>query len=165
MLRFVLIIMIFKPYNKKQIYFKPYQHLWQLEKKLLSFTSNKELHIQISVLGKVIQYEEDRVINNPNGIKTIKAYWKTVFGDSVNFGSFCNPEIGNVFIVGALASTFLYEVNKKPLAMLTAGPYGILRGLGVDETDASGYLKMLNRGSYLLIIRASKNEIDEWLSE
>ena len=159
--------MTFKSYDKiqKQILFKPYQHLWQLEERLLSFTFNNELHIQISVLGKVIQYEEDRAFNNLNGTNTIKAYWKTLLGESVNFGSFCNPEIGNIFIVGALASTFLHEVNEKPLAMFSAGPYGILRGLGAEETDASGYLKMLNSGSYILILRGNKNKIDELLSD
>ena len=151
-----------KPYDiiQKQIHFKPYQHLWQLEKRLLSLTSNKELHIQISILGKVIQYEEDQAINNPNGTNIIKPCWKTMLGDSASFGSFNNPEIGNVFIVGDLVSTFLHKVNGKPLAMFSSGPYGIFRGLGAEETDASGYLKMLNNGSYLLIIRASKNEIE-----
>lgn len=151
-----------KPYNiiQKQIHFKPYQHLWQLEKRLLSFTSNKELHIEISILGKVIQYEKDQALNNPNGTNIIKPYWKTLLGDSISFGSFYNPEIGNVFIVGALAPTFLYKVNGKPLAMLSSGPYGIFRGLGLGEIDSSMYLKMLINGSYLLIIRASKNEIE-----
>lgn len=151
-----------KPYDKiqKQIHFKPYQHLWQLEKRLQNFRSYKDLNIQISILGKVIQYEEDQAIKNPNGTNIIKAFWKTLLGDSVNFGSFYNPEIGNVFIVGALATIFLHEVNGRPQAMLSSGPYGIFRGLGVEEIDASVYLKMLNKGSYLLIIRASKNEIE-----
>lgn len=151
--------------TQKKIHIKPYQHLWQLEKRLLNFTSYKELHIQISVLGKVIQFEEDRAINNQNMTNTIKTYWKTLFDDSVNFGSFCNPEIGNVFIVGALASIFLQDINGKPLAMLSAGPYGIFRGLGAEETDASGYIKMLNSGCYLLIIRGNKNEINETRSD
>lgn len=159
---YILDTMTSKTYDiiQQHIHFKPYQHLWQLEKRLLRFTSNNELHTQISILGKVIQYEEDLAINNPNGTNILKAYWKTLFGDSVNFGNFYNPEIGNIFIVGALVPTFLHEVNGKPLAMLSSGPYGIFRGLGVEETDASGYLKMLNNGSYLLIIRASKNEIE-----
>jgi hypothetical protein len=150
------------PYKKtqKHIRFNHYQDLRQLEKRLLSFTRIKDLHIQISVLGKVMQHEEDLAINNPNATYSINAYWKTLFGNSVNFGSFFNPEIGNVFIVGALAPTFLYEVNGKPLAMMSSGPYGIFRGLGLGEIDSSMYLKMLINGSYLLIIRASENEIE-----
>lgn len=157
-----LVTMTFKPQHKtqKQIHFKPYQHLWQLERKLLSFASHKEWDIQISILGKVAQYEADQSINNPNGINVIKTYWKTLFGDSVNFGSFYNPEIGNLFIVGDLASTFLHEINGKPIAILTAGPYGIFRGLGLSQTQTTMYLKSLNNDNYLLIIRASKNEIE-----
>lgn len=149
------------PYHKvqKQINFIPYQHLWQLEKRLLSISSNNKLHIQISILGKVIQYKEDQALNNPIEINNIKAYWETLFGDSVNYGSFYNPEVGNVFIVGALTSTFLHEINGKPLAMMSAGPYGIFRGLGVGETDASGYIKMLTNGNYLMILRGNLKEL------
>lgn len=99
-------------------------------------------------------------MKNLNGTNIIKAYWETLFDVSVSFGSFYNPEIGDVFIVGALISTFLHEVNGKPLVILSSGPYRIFRGLGIEETDASEYLKMLNNGSYLLIIRARNNEIE-----
>ena len=53
--------MTLKNYNtrKKHIHFKAYQFFWQLEKALQHIKSNKELDLQISILGKVTQYELD----------------------------------------------------------------------------------------------------------
>jgi hypothetical protein len=146
--------------TQKHVHFKTYQHLWQLEKELGRITSKKNIHLQISVLGKVSQDKEDIAINKSKEANTIRAYWKTHLVNSVKFGSFYNPEIGIVFIVGALASIFLHKVSGKPLAMMSAGPYGIFRGLGVSEAHTSLYLKMLNSGRYLLIIRGNENEIE-----
>lgn len=148
------------PYTaQKQIHFKTYHNLWELERGLQRIKSKKELHVQVSVLGKVVTYEEDTSLNDSKESTTIKAYWKSLLGNSVTYGNFYNPEISNVFIVGPLASTFLHKINGKPLAMLSAGPYGILRGLGVSEAHTTMYLKMLNSGIYLLILRGSENDL------
>ncbi|MDD3721123.1 MAG: hypothetical protein PHW92_01365 [Lutibacter sp.] len=153
--------MISENYNtkQKQICIKAYQHLWELEETLQFIENKKELHLQISILGKVNQFNSDKENSIINKNKNIKAHWKSLFGDRVNFGSFNNPEIGTVFIVGFLSSIFLHKINGKPLAMLSSGIYGILRGLGVSEAQTTIYLKMLNCGSYLLVFRGSKNDL------
>ncbi|GAA4946311.1 hypothetical protein GCM10023314_19510 [Algibacter agarivorans] len=154
--------MISKSYYIKQkyVHFKAYQYLWQLEKVLQHIINRTDLQLQISILGKVSQYNSDQenTITNKN---TINTYWKRLLGGTANFGCFNNPEIGNVFIAGPLASTFLHEINGKSLATLSAGPYAIFRGLGVSEIQASTYLKMLNNNSYLLILRGYDNELYE----
>jgi hypothetical protein len=151
-----------KKYNtdQKQIYFKAYQNLSQLEIALNRIEKEDTAKIQMSILGKVSQYYLDKEKDIPNGIDVIKVYWKKVWGNKVRLGRFYNPEIGNVFVVGGLASTFLHKVDGKSLATLSSGPYGILRGMGVNENMALTYLKTLNSGKYLLILRAY--EADFW---
>ena len=146
--------------NQKQIYFKAYQNLSELETVLNQIEKEDTAKIQMSILGKVSQYYLDKEKDLPNGIDVIQVYWKKVWGNKVRFGRFYNPELGNVFVVGGLASTFLHQVDGKSLATLSSGPYGIFRGMGVDENLALSYLRNLNSGKYLLIIRAY--EVDFW---
>ncbi|MDG1729470.1 MAG: hypothetical protein P8K68_07710 [Algibacter sp.] len=117
-----------KNYNteQKQIYFKAFQKLSQLE---IAINHAKETDVsttQISILGKVSQYYIDKEKELTEGIDVIKIYWEKIWGSKVRFGKFNNPEIGNIFIVGSLTSTFLHQVNGKSLATLSSGPYGIL---------------------------------------
>lgn len=151
-----------KKYNTdyKQIYFKAYQNLSQLEIALNRIEKEDTSKIQMSVLGKVSQYYLDKERDIPSGIDVIKIYWKKLWGNNPKFGRFYNPDIGNVFVVGGLASTFLHKVDGKSLATLSSGPYGILRGMGVNENLALSYLKILESGKYLLILRAY--EVDFW---
>ena len=89
-------------------------------------------------------------------------YWKNMLDHTIAFDSLKNPEIGDIFIVGALTSTFLNKVDGKTLGMLSVGPYGILRGIGASESQANIYLKLLKNGRYLLIFRGNIEEIDEY---
>lgn len=144
--------------KQKQVYFKAYKHLFLLEN-ALKYIKEEDANFQISILGKVVHFYLDKDMEVSNNIDIIKKFWKDLLGKTINFGSFYNPEIGNVFIAGSLAPTFLHIINDKPLAALTSGPYGIFRGIGADETQAAAYLKLLNSGNYLLIFRGFKDEL------
>lgn len=149
-------------YNKKQkkFYFKAYEDLSQLENALNYLIEAGNSPFQVSILGKSALFYYDKDIETSKDATFIKAYWKDVLGKFVNFGNFYNPESGSVFIVGYLVPTFLHKINGKSLATLSSGPYGIFRGIGVSETQASNYLKLLNTGNYLLILRGNKNEVN-----
>ena len=117
---------------------------------------------KISVLGKASQFYRDQNIEVPLDPDAIKTYWKDVLGATINFGSFINPDLGNVFIIGALAPTFLYELDGKSLGTLSAGLYGILRGIGASETDVAMHLKALYENNYVLILRGLGNELENY---
>ena len=148
-------------YNTRQqlIYFKAYTELSELENAINHLKEENAALFQVSILGKVNQFNSDKYIEPSQDGIIIKSYWKELFGRSVNFGIFQNPESGFVFIVGSLATTFLHEINGKPLATLSSGPYGIFRGIGVNEICATNYLKLLYRGDYLLILRGYEDKI------
>ena len=94
-----------------------------------------------------------------NKKKDLKEYWKGSLGDSSEFALFCNPEIGTLFIAGSLVSQFIHDMDGKMLGEMTSGPYGILRGLGITKKDSALFLKALNDGSLLLILRAYDYEL------
>ncbi|MBJ7880170.1 hypothetical protein [Gelidibacter salicanalis] len=152
--------------EQKQIYLRAYQDLSQLENDL-KHLEEKTSHFQVSVLGSVAQFYGDKNIEISKDTNMIKAYWEDLLGERVNFGSFYNPESGSVFIAGALVTTFLHKINGKCLATLSSGPYGIFRGMGGSEAQATTYLKQLNSGQYLLILRGFEDktqELDELLN-
>lgn len=146
--------------KQKQVYFKAYKEPSKLESALKYLKEENKSFFQISILGKVAQFSSDKGIEISNDSTITKAYWKDQLGKSVNFGTFYNTESGFVFIVGALVSIFLHQINGKPLATLSSGTYGIFRGIGASETQATTYLKLLNSGNYLLILRGADNEIN-----
>jgi len=145
--------------NQKQIYLKAYKNLTQLENALKKLKEEKASHFQVSILGKVSQFYNDKAIESSKDNDIIKSYWQNLLGKTVKFGSFYNSESRNVFITGALATTFLHKINGKSLATLSSGSYGIFRGIGVSEAQTTLYLKLLNSGNYLLILRGYDNEI------
>lgn len=148
--------------NQKQIYFKAYTHLSLLENALRNIKEEDIKNFQISILGKVAQFHLDKNNEVPKDTDSLKLYWEKIYGNTTNFGSFNNPEIGNIFIVGALTSNFLYEVDGKALGMLSSGPYGILRGIGATESQAAAHLKVLNNGTYLLIFRGTETDLENY---
>ena len=149
-------------YNTKQIYFKAYEHLFQLEDDLKLIRDQNPIDSKISVLGKAAQFYIDKNIEVSKDTNAIKTYWKKVLGDTTDFGSFINPDLGHVFITGVLAPTFLYELDGKTLGMLSAGPYGILRGIGASEIEVTTHLKKLYNNNYLLIFRGSGNTLKNY---
>lgn len=145
---------------QKKIYFKAYKQLSLLEDALKHIKEQGFTHFQISILGKVSQFYCDKESEISKDTETLKMYWGELLESTNNFGNFYNREIGNVFIAGTLAPTFLYKIDGKTLGMLSAGPYGILRGIGASETQATTQLELLNNGSYLLIFRGLANELE-----
>ena len=148
--------------EQKQIYLKAYRHLPELESALKAIKEQVPAGFQISILGKVVQFYRDKDLKTSTETDTIKMYWEATLDNTIAFGSLSNPEIGDVFIVGALAPTFLYEVNGKTLGMLSVGPYGILRGIGASERQVTTHLKMLKEDNYLLIIRDIEAELENY---
>ena len=148
--------------NKKQKSFliKSFKQLWRLEEAIQKIRMNATTVPQLSVLGK---FSKDCISIDVEALKAkkeLKQYWKDSLGPASDFGMFCNPEIGTLFIVGSLVSQFLHDVDGKVLGEIPSGPYGILRGLGTTEEDTSNYIKGLNEAIYLLIIRAYDFELD-----
>ena len=144
----------------KEIYFKAYNKLSKVENAIKLLKEENIPFLQVSVLGKVSQFKRDKAIKSSKDIAIIKLYWKGLLSKTVNFGTFYNQESGSIFIVGALVSTFLHKINGKSLATLSSGSYGIFRGIGLSDIQATTYVKLLNRGNYLLILRNIKNGVD-----
>lgn len=155
--------MISESYNTKRIYFKAYENLLPLERDLKLIKEQGPIDSKISILGKSTQFYLDQNLEVQKGADTLKIHWWKILGNTANFGRFSNPEIGNIFVVGALAPTFLYEIGGKTLGMLASGPYGILRGIGASETQATSLLKILNNNNYLLIYRGSENKLKNYI--
>lgn len=148
--------------KRKKVYFKEYANLPLLENALKHLNKEEHINFEISILGKVSQFYLDKDIEVSEDTDILKTYWEKVLGNKNNFGVFHNPEIGNIFIVGALVPTFLYKLDGKTLGMLSAGPYGILRGIGASEAQVVIHLKSLHKGSYLLIFRGVKADLENY---
>lgn len=54
---------------------------------------------------------------------------------------------------------FLYDVNGNKLGALSGGTYGIPRGFGIGPTDTMDFLDKLDKGSYLVILRAFEKDM------
>lgn len=138
---------------QRRVYFKSYENIEQIEKVLKPVTEFNDSKIQLSVLGKFPKINFDDTIQRKAIIKNMEIYWNELLGVPTQFGTFDNPEIGSVFVVGPLTSIFLNKINGKNLGDMSTGIYGILRGLGADSYRAKNYIKGLSNEEYLLIMR------------
>src|SRR5680860_567388 len=139
--------------EQKSILLKAYAEQCQLERAIAVILENRPADTQLSLLGKLDDpLSEDRR-SSLYRKENVKNYWLRLLGDTEDFGFFSNPEIGTIFIVGPLVSTFLHDVEGTKLAELSAGPYGILRGLGVASDPARAHIKSLIDGGFILIMR------------
>lgn len=145
--------------KQKQIYFKVYQDLAQLGNALKLLEEPRFSQVQVSVLGKIDKFYFDKNMPIPKDTDTIKSFWNKLLGNTINFGTFYNPQTGPVFIVGSLVSVFLHEINGTALATISSGPHGIFRGIGASEAQAIHYLEQLNTGNYILILRGFEQEL------
>lgn len=148
-----MIRITFKNNGQKHFLIHSYQHLWQLEEAIQEINKKGTTQLQLSVLGKLTN---DCISNHKEALKAkaeLKRYWKGTLGIASDFGLFCNPEIGTLFIAGTLVSQFLSNLNGKALGEMASGPYGILRGLGISKNSAATFIEALNERHYLLIIR------------
>ncbi len=146
----------------KEIHFKVYEDLSKMEDdfKLLKEAGYDPL--QISVLGQVPNFNSDNNIKTSKVLNPIEMFWRKIIGSEILFGFFQNPEMGNVYIVGPLTPIFLNKLDGKTVGMLSAGPVGVFRGIGASEAQANYYLELLTNGKYILIIRASADEISKY---
>ena len=81
---------------------------------------------------------QDCVLEDDKTLKTkkeLQEFWRSYLGPTSEFGLFCNPDIGTLFIAGSLASQFSHDMYGKTLGEMHCGPYGILRGLGITEKN------------------------------
>jgi hypothetical protein len=139
--------------ENKGILLKAYTEQWQLEKAIGIILENRSVDTQVSLLGKLDDsYSEDSPRQLQN-IENVKNYWKRLLGKTADFGYFSNPEVGTIFTVGPLVGTFLHDVEGTKLAELSAGPDGILRGLGVASDHTIAHIKSLIEGDFILILR------------
>lgn len=148
--------------KQKQIYLKAFAHLSLLENALKNIKEENLTKFQISILGKVSQFYRDKDIEVSKDTDAIKIYWEKNLDNTIAYGSLYNPQLGNIFIVGPLVPTFLYKLDGKTLGMLSAGPYGILRGIGASEKQVTSHLEMLNKGKYLLVFRGMEADLKDY---
>lgn len=147
--------------NEKRVFVKSYSEFMLIEKAVKILKQHKSNHLQIAILGKIL--EESNVDKKKLVIAKdiIKARCKVIFENPKDFGVLLNPEIGYIFIAGFLVSTFLQKVEKKTIGSMTTGPYGILRGLGIDRDRTAFYIKEIQQGNYILILRGYESELNK----
>lgn len=145
--------------EKKRTLVKSYAKQCQLEKAIEKVLENREADTQLSLLGKL---EDSYFVKNSSPLNEkeyIKNYWSRLLGIKEDFGFFFNPEIGTIFTVGSLVGTFLQDVEGTKLAELSAGPKGILRGLGIASDQTDVHIKTLIEGGFLMIMRGYNGDL------
>ena len=146
---------------KKQVVPKVYSQLVQVEMVIEHITNADIRDTQITFLVKLGQTYNANTQDAEQTSRLVDTYWINLLGGNTAFGFFINPEIGTVFVAGPLSELFLLDIDSKKLGELTEGPYGILRGLGIEEAVAAKYIKQLNEGLCLLLIRTTTTNFDD----
>lgn len=122
--------------------------------------TNESADYELSILGKTNILSSTQNKGQINTGIAIKDHLSKITKVDMACDYFYNPEIGYIFIIGPLTSIFLNDLEGKSLGTISAGPYGILRGLGISQSEASAHIKALKKGGYLLIVRGYDNDID-----
>ncbi len=146
--------------KRQQFIVRAFDALWVLERALEIAQKTPNDNLQISVLGKVgneCLNGERRVLGAK---KALKKYCQGILGKQSDFGWFCNPEIGTLFVAGSMTAIFTHLIDGKTLGAMSSGPYGILRGLGIGEEAVLDHIKKLNKGDFLLVVRGFRSDID-----
>lgn len=141
--------------REKRFFSKTFDQLSQVEQAITFVLAENPLDPRSTLLVKLDKIHHTELWEAEEMNERLKTYWKKLLGPKTDFGFFYNREIGTVFIAGPLSELFLHDVDGKKLAELSEGPYGILRGLGIDDTETASYIKKLNEGRYLLLIRGN----------
>ncbi len=147
-----------KDLKEKRVLLKSFSTINQIEKTIKHICRLDNDGIQISVLGKLEDVNLDS--NFSNYWSELKTYCANDLKLTSSFGMVSNPEIGTFFIAGFLAPMFLQKINGKTIGSMSTGLYGILRGIGASETQATAYLRLLNSGSYVLILRGIEAKLE-----
>ncbi|CAM4301288.1 hypothetical protein ZONE111905_13895 [Zobellia nedashkovskayae] len=147
--------------EQKQIFLKPYEQVSDLEKALKTVRQIEFDKMAVSVIGNV---GEDH-INKSKELTTIEYQLRRFFSEllapNTAFDTFYNPELGRLFVAGFLVETFQNSVGKRGIGELYGGPYGILRGLGITETDTIASINKLKGKTYLLVARGNRLDIQK----
>ncbi|EPR66340.1 hypothetical protein [Cyclobacterium qasimii] len=145
----------------KQVLIKSFAQITELENALKAIHEIDSDKMALSIIGNL----GDTNANNPKQLaeekKQLHTFFKEFLGNETNFDTFYNPEIGYLFIVGFLVLTFLNPVGGRTIGALSGGPYGILRGLGISETEAILNVQKLHDGNYLFLARGKRLPIEK----
>jgi len=145
--------------NQKRVFLKSYPKFWHIEKVVKALKLSENSNLQVSIIGKFNEENLSDAKELAALEDDMETQCKALFTQPIDFGILSNPEIGTIFITGFLVSMFLQEVELKKIGTLLTGPYGILRGLGINQENATLYLKALCLGNYLIIVRGFENEL------
>ncbi|MGS0527097.1 hypothetical protein ACU8V7_20055 [Zobellia nedashkovskayae] len=91
----------------------------------------------------------------------LRRFFSELLAPNTAFDTFYNPELGRLFVAGFLVETFQNSVGKRGIGELYGGPYGILRGLGITETDTIASINKLKGKTYLLVARGNRLDIQK----
>jgi len=149
-----------KQSQQRTTFIKDYSDFNQIEKALFNLTHNKNFISQFSIIGKLSDenYPTQRFTN---GRFLIEDRLKKVLDTSIHYGKVVNSKIGTLIITGFLASYFLQEVEGRTLGSLSEGPYGIIRGLGFSNEETVYFIKAVDAGHFLLLIRDYQYRLNE----
>lgn len=115
---------------------------------------------QLSILGKTNILNSSQNKGQINTGIAIKDHLSKLTKVVMECDYFYNPEIGYIFVIGPLTSIFLNDLEGKTLGAISAGPYGILRGLGISPKEATAHIEALKKDGYLLIVRGYDDDLD-----
>ena len=122
--------------------------------------TNESADYELSILGKTNILNSAQNKGQINTGIAIKDHLSKITKVVMECDYFCNPEIGYVFVIGPLTSIFLNDLEGKTLGAISAGPYGILRGLGISPKEATAHIEALKKDGYLLIVRGYDDDLD-----
>ncbi|MGB5553378.1 MAG: hypothetical protein WBM83_01880 [Flavobacteriaceae bacterium] len=146
-------------YKQRHVLLKTYPFQKELVDAIEIIRRTGFVDVQLSVLGKLDDFNLEDSRQSLIKKENLKTFWRQTLGSSAEFGFFSNPELGTMYIVGPLITTFLHDVEGTKLGALSSGPYGILRGLGIAAEKASEYIKFLDKGGFLLILRGYDKDL------
>ena len=138
-----------------KIYFDP-SHIMET----VEIVANEFANYELSILGKTSILHSAQNKDRINTEIAIKDHISKLTKVVMKCDYFYNPEIGYIFVTGPLTSIFLNDLEGKTLGAISAGPYGILRGLGISQKEATSHIKALKKGGYLMIVRGYDDDLD-----
>lgn len=147
--------------KQKLVFIKSYPGFKEIERVLKIITKTKKNNLQVSILGK---FTEENLSHRKKFFiaeNELKMRCEKLFDYPTDFRVLSNPEIGTIFITEFLIPIFLQKIGNKTVGSISTGPYGVLRGLGINKERATFYLKALHKGEYLLIVRGYKDELNQ----
>tara|TARA_R110002051_G_scaffold161004_1_gene232660 strand:- start:333 stop:827 length:495 start_codon:yes stop_codon:yes gene_type:complete len=145
--------------EQKVFYVKALNDLTQVETAIDMIRRNVDTEIELSILGKLSHDEFNNKKILVKKRRALRTYWHEHMDKKTDIGFFFHPEIGQIYIIGPLVPMFLYDVSGKKLGALTGGTYGILRGFGIGPKETMDFLNILDKGSYLLILKGYKKPL------